>query len=415
VSRRDPDNVYHRMDAGQLAKIAPGFDWNLYFAKTEAPASAWLNVVSTGFATGFSTLLGSQPLADWKVYLRWHAAASAAGWLSSDFVAENFDFGGRKLTGAKELKPRWKRCVELTDGALGHDLGRRYVDLTFGPEGKTRTNELIVALRDSLRSDLKSLDWMTAQTRKRALEKLASTTDKIGFPDKWRDYEGVKISSSDLIGSLRSARAYETRRELNKIGKPVDRKEWDMTPPTVNAYYNPQLNEIVFPAGILQSPFFDKDGDQAFNLGAIGVVIGHEMTHGFDDEGRKFDGQGNLKDWWTPLPGVKLNGRLTLGENTADNGGVRLATMALGELEKGGKVPADVNGFTPEQRLYLGFAQVWCQNSTEESKRMLAQVDPHSDAHSRVIGPLSNTAGFGKAFSCKVGDPMMPVKTCRVW
>ena len=437
VSRRDPDNVYHRMDAGALAKAAPGFDWNLYFAKTDAPTSPWLNVVSTGFASGFSSLLGSQPLADWKTYLRWHAAGTAAGWLSSDFVAENFDFGGRKLTGAKELKPRWKRCVELTDGALGHDLGRRYVDLTFGPEGKTRTNELIVALRDALRADLKNLDWMTAQTRKRAFEKLASTVDKIGYPEKWRDYEGVVISSSDLLGSIRSARAYEVRRELNKIGKPVDRKEWDMTPPTVNAYYNPQLNEIVFPAGILQSPFFDRDGDQAFNLGAIGVVIGHEMTHGFDDEGRKFDAQGNLKDWWTPedakkfeakatcvadqygsyepLPGVKLNGRLTLGENTADNGGVRLATMALDELKKGGKVPADVKGFTPEQRLYLGFAQVWCQNSTEESKRMLATVDPHSDAHSRVIGPLSNTPEFGKAFSCKPGDAMMPAKTCRVW
>ena len=437
VSRRDPENTYHRMDAGALSKSAPGFDWNLYFAKTDAPTSPWFNVVSTGFATGFSSLLGAQPLADWKTYLRWHAAASAAGWLSSDFVAENFDFGGRKLTGAKELKPRWKRCVELTDSALGHDLGRRYVDATFGPEGKARTTELIVALRDSLRTDLKGLDWMTAKTRKRALEKLESTMDKIGYPEKWRDYAGVQISSADLLGSIRSARAYETKRQLDKIGKPVDRKEWDMTPPTVNAYYNAQLNEIVFPAGILQSPFFDRDGDQAFNLGAIGVVIGHEMTHGFDDEGRKFDSKGNMADWWTPedgkkfeekasciadqygsyepLPGVKLNGRLTLGENTADNGGVRLATMALDELKKGGKVPADVNGFTPEQRLYLGFAQVWCQNSTEESKRLLAAVDPHSDAHSRVLGPLSNTPEFGKAFSCKVGDPMMPAKTCRVW
>jgi putative endopeptidase len=437
VSRRDPDNVYHRLDAAGLAKISPAFDWNLYFVKTEAPASPWLNVVSTGFASGFSDLLGAEPLADWKAYLRWHVAATASSWLSKDFVDEAFDFGGRKLTGAKELKPRWKRCVELTDGLLGHDLGRRYVELTFGDEGKRRTNELIVALRDSLRSDLKSLDWMTAKTRKKALEKLGTTMDKIGYPDKWRDYEGVKIDRDDLLASIRSARAYETRRQLNKIGKPVDRKEWDMTPPTVNAYYNPQLNEIVFPAGILQSPFFDRDGDQAINLGAIGVVIGHEMTHGFDDEGRKFDAEGNLKDWWTPedgkkfeakaacvadqygayepLPGVKLNGKLTLGENTADNGGVRLATMALDELKKGGKVPADVNGFTPEQRLYLGFAQVWCQNSTEESKRLLATVDPHSDAHSRVIGPLSNTPEFGKAFSCKPGDAMVPAKTCRVW
>ena len=437
VSRRDPENTYHRMDAKELAKAAPGFDWNLYFVKTEAPESPWLNVVSTGFAAGFSSQLAAQPLADWKTYLRWHAAASASMWLSSDFVAEGFDFGGKKLTGAKELKPRWKRCVELTDGALGHDLGRRYVDATFGPEGKTRTMELITALRDSLRTDLKGLDWMEAKTRKRALEKLASTMDTIGYPEKWRDSAGVKIDKNDLMGSLRSARAYEEHRELNKIGKPVDRKEWDMTPPTVNAYYNAQLNEIVFPAGILQPPFFDRDGDQAFNLGAIGVVIGHEMTHGFDDEGRKFDAKGNMSDWWTPadekkfegkaqclvdqyggyepIPGLHLNGKLTLGENTADNGGVRLATMALDELKKGGQVPADVNGFTPEQRLYLGFAQVWCQNSTEESKRMLAQVDPHSDAHSRVLGPLSNTPEFGKAFSCKPGEPMMPAKTCRVW
>jgi predicted metalloendopeptidase len=437
VSRRDPDNVYHRLAAAELAKIAPGFDWNVYFAKTEAPASPWLNVVSTGFASGFSSLLASQPLADWKTYLRWRVAGVESPWMSKDFVDEAFDFGGRKLTGAKELKPRWKRCVELTDALLGHDLGRRYVEQTFGDEGKKRTNELIVAVRDSLRSDLKNLDWMTAKTRKKALEKLASTVDKIGYPAKWRDYEGVKIDRDDLLASIRSARAYETRRQLDKIGKPVDRAEWDMTPPTVNAYYNPQMNEIVFPAGILQSPFFDRDGDQAINLGAIGVVIGHEMTHGFDDEGRKFDAQGNLSDWWTaedskkfeaktscvvdqygayePLPGVKLNGKLTLGENTADNGGVRLATMALDELKKGGKVPADVNGFTPEQRLYLGFAQVWCQNSTEESLRMLAQVDPHSAARFRVLGPLSNTPEFGKAFSCKPGDAMMPVKTCRVW
>ena len=437
VSRRDPDNVYHRLDAAALAKLAPGFDWNQYFVRTKAPASEWLNVVSTGFASGFSSLLGSAPLGDWKTYLRWRVAASASPWLSRGFVDENFDFHGRKLTGAKELKPRWKRCVELTDGALGHDLGRRYVEKTFGDEGKRRTDELIAALQKSLKKDLSDVDWMTSKTRRKALEKFSAITDKIGYPEKWRGYEGVVADPADLLGSLRSARAYETRRRLAKIGRPVDRKEWDMTPPTVNAYYNPQLNEIVFPAGILQSPFFDRDGDQAFNLGAIGVVIGHELTHGFDDEGRKFDANGNLADWWTPadvkkfenktscvvdqygayepLPGVKLNGKLTLGENTADNGGVRLATMALDELKKGGKVPPDVNGFSPEQRLYLGFAQVWCQNSTEESLRLLAAIDPHSSARFRVIGPMSNTPEFAKAFSCKRGDAMMPAKTCRVW
>jgi predicted metalloendopeptidase len=320
---------------------------------------------------------------------------------------------------------------------LGHDLGRRYVELTFGAEGKRRTDELVAALQKSLADDIKGLDWMSSATRKRALDKLSAITDKIGYPEKWRDYAGVKIDRSDLIASLRSARAYETHRRLDKIGKPVDKKDWGMTPPTVNAYYNPQLNEIVFPAGILQPPFFDRAGDQASNLGAIGVVIGHEMTHGFDDEGRKFDSQGNLSDWWTPedakkfearatcvsdqyggyeaVPGVFLNGRLTLGENTADNGGVRLATMALAELKKSGSMAPEKDGFTPEQRLYLGFAQVWCENQTEASRRLHAQTDPHSAARWRVIGPLSNTPEFGRAFSCKAGDPMEPAKTCRVW
>ena len=437
VTRRDPEKTYHRMSEKELATSAPGFDWSLYFAKTEAPQSAWLNVVSTDFVSGFSVLLDSAPLADWKTYLRWHSAAAASYWLSSDFVAENFDFGGKKLTGAKELKPRWKRCVELADAELGHDLGRRYVEETFGPEGKVRTMELITALRASLKSDLKSIDWMEARTRKRALDKLASTMDKIGYPAKWRDYKGVKIDRGDLLGSIRSASAYENRRQLAKIGKPVDRAEWDLNPQTVNAYYNPQLNEIVFPAGILQPPFFDRAGDQAFNLGAIGVVVGHEMTHAFDDQGRMFDAKGNMSDWWTPadskkfeektqclvdqyasyepVPGLHLNGKLTLGENTADNGGLRLAMASLDELKKGGKVPADVNGFTPEQRLFLGFGQVWCMNATPEILRLLTQVDPHSDSHSRVQGPLSNAPEFGKAFSCKPGDPMMPAKTCRVW
>jgi predicted metalloendopeptidase len=439
VTRRDPLNTYHRMTRQDLQAFAPGFDWDQYLVATGAPDSPWLNVVSTDFASGFGEFASTTPLADWKTYLRWHVASSASGWLSKDFVDEAFDFGGRKLTGAKQLKARWKRCTELADGLLGQDLGRRYVELTFGAEGKARTSELIDALNKSLAKDLKGMDWMESRTRKRALEKLAAMTRKIGGPDKWRDYQGVVISSGDLIGSMRSAAAYEVHRQLNKIGKPVDRTEWDMTPPTVNAYYDPPNNDINFPAGILQPPFFDRAGDQAFNLGAIGVVIGHEMTHGFDDEGRKFDAQGNLSDWWTPedakkfeeksqclvdqygsyetVPGVKLNGRLTLGENTADNGGVRLATMALAELEKAKTVAPDVSGFTPQQRLYLGFAQVWCQNQTEQDARLRAQVDPHSAARWRVIGPLSNTPDFAKAFSCKPGDAMVPAagKACRVW
>jgi endothelin-converting enzyme/putative endopeptidase len=438
VTRRDPEKVYHRMTPAQLARLAPNFDWDRYYAATGAPGSPWINVVSTDFVSGLSSLLASQPLGDWKTYLRWRVAAAAAPWLSRDFVAEDFDFHGRKLTGAKELKPRWKRCVELADRSLGHDLGRRYVESNFGADGKRRTDELVAALQGSLKDDLQGVDWMTGQTRRLALKKLAAITDKIGYPEKWRDYEGVKIDRGDLLGSIRSARAYETRRRLRKIGQPVDRQDWDMTPPTVNAYYNPQLNEIVFPAGILQPPFFDRAGDQASNLGAIGVVIGHELTHGFDDEGRKFDARGDLSDWWTPqdaakfeakatcladqysgyeaVPGVKLNGRLTLGENTADNGGVRLATMALGKLAKTkGSVADELGGFTPLQRLYLGFAQVWCENQTEESRRLHALTDPHSAARWRVMGPLSNTPDFAKAFSCKPGDAMAPEKTCRVW
>jgi endothelin-converting enzyme/putative endopeptidase len=438
VTRRDPEKVYHHMTAAQLADLAPNFDWSRYFIESGAPASPWLNVVSTDFAAGFSAQLSAQPLADWKVYLRWRAAAASSYWLSHDFVAERFDFYGRKLTGAKELKPRWKRCVELADDALGHDLGRRYVELTFGADGKRRTDELVAALQKSLGDDIKGLDWMSPQTRRLALAKLSAITDKIGYPEKWRDYAGVKIERGDLIASIHSARAYETHRRLDKIGRPVDRKDWNMTPPTVNAYYDPQLNEIVFPAGILQPPFFDRAGDQAVNLGAIGVVIGHELTHGFDDEGRKFDAQGNLADWWTSedsrkfearaaclvgqyggyeaVPGVFLNGKLTLGENTADNGGVRLATMALEELKKTpGTVAPEAEGFTPEQRLYLGFAQVWCENQTEAYRRLHALTNPHSAARWRVIGPLSNTPDFGRAFACKSGDPMMPAKACRVW
>ncbi|MDE2490547.1 MAG: M13 family metallopeptidase [Elusimicrobia bacterium] len=437
VTRRDPDNVYHRETPRELARLAPDFDWNAYFADAGAPRSRWMNVVSTGFAAGFSSLAASLPVSDWKAYLRWHAASAASPWLSRDFVDESFDFGGRTLTGAKELRPRWKRCVDETNRELGFDLGRRYVEKTFGREGRARTRRLVAVLHAALKEDLATRDWMTERTRRRALEKLAAIVDKIGYPDKWRDYKGVRIERGDLLASIRSANEYETRRELNKIGRPVDRREWEMTPPTVNAYYDPQLNEIVFPAGILQPPFFDRDGDPAANLGAIGVVIGHEMTHGFDDEGRRFDAKGNMRDWWTPedaarfkektqclvdqyggyetIPGVKLNGRLTLGENTADNGGVRLATMALASLEKSGAVAPTLDGFTPEQRLYLGFAQVWCTNETEQIARLLARVDPHSPPRWRVIGALSNTPEFAKAFSCRPTDPMVRANACRVW
>lgn len=433
VARRDPMNTYHKMTRAELASLAPGFGWDRYFAASGGPEWTAVNASSPDFLHGFGKLLKKARLDDLKAYLRWRVLSAAGYWLPRAFVEEKFDFYGRRLTGAKELKPRWKRCVELVDGALGEDLGRGYVEKAYPPETKKKMDALVVAVEHALKDDIEGLDWMTPATKEKALAKLAAIGNKVGYPEKWRDYSSVEIDRSDLLGSLRSATAFEHLRQLNKIGKPVDRKEWHMTPPTVNAYYNPQMNDINFPAGILQPPFFDPEMPDAVNLGGIGMVIGHELTHGFDDSGRKFDLDGNMNDWWTEadakafesraqcfveqygayevLPGVKLNGKLTLGENTADNGGLLVAGLAVDKLgsQKSWK------GFTPRQLLYLGFAQVWCQNRTEQAARMLAAVDPHSAARERVIGPLSNSAEFAKAFSCKPGDPMVAPKACRVW
>ncbi|MCR4294909.1 MAG: M13 family metallopeptidase [Elusimicrobia bacterium] len=433
VARRDPMNTYHKMTRADLGKLAPGFGWDSYFAAAGGPAWSAVNASSPDFLDGFGKLLKKTPLDDLKAYLRWRVLSAAGYWLPRAFVEEKFDFYGRRLTGAKELKPRWKRCVELVDGALGEDLGRGYVEKAYPPETKKKMDALVVAVERALEDDIAGLDWMTPATKEKALAKLAAIGNKVGYPEKWRDYSAVEIDRADLLGSLRSATAFEHLRQLNKIGKPVDRKEWHMTPPTVNAYYNPQMNDINFPAGILQPPFFDPEMPDAVNLGGIGMVIGHELTHGFDDSGRKFDLNGNMNDWWTEadaksfesraqcfveqygayevLPGVKLNGKLTLGENTADNGGLLVAGLAVDKLG----LKESWKGFTPRQLLYLGFAQVWCQNRTEQAARMLALVDPHSAARERVIGPLSNSAEFAKAFSCKPGDPMVAPKACRVW
>ncbi len=433
VARRDPMNTYHKKTRADLGKLAPAFGWESYFAAAGGPEWSAVNASSPDFLDGFGKLLKKTPLDDLKAYLRWRVLSAAGYWLPRAFVEEKFDFYGRRLTGTKELKPRWKRCVELVDGALGEDLGRGYVERAYPPETKKKMDALVVAVEHALEEDIEGLDWMTPATKKKALAKLAAIGNKVGYPEKWRDYSAVKIDRADLLGSLRSATEFEHLRQLNKIGKPVDRKEWHMTPPTVNAYYNPQMNDINFPAGILQPPFFDPEMPDAVNLGGIGMVIGHELTHGFDDSGRKFDLNGNMNDWWTEadakafesraqcfveqygayevLPGVKLNGKLTLGENTADNGGLLVAGLAVDKL--GSK--ESWKGFTPRQLLYLGFAQVWCQNRTEQAARMLAQVDPHSAARERVIGPLSNSPEFAKAFSCKPGDPMVAPKACRVW
>jgi putative endopeptidase len=436
VMRREPTNVYHKMSVEDLTKLAPAFAWNRYLKAIDAPPVQSLNVTVPDFFKGMQGLIEAQPLESWKTYLRWHVVHSAAHMLPQSFVDENFAFYGKTLTGAKELRPRWKRCVQYTDGDLGEALGQSYVDLTFGREGKERTLKMVQALEKALQQDIEQLPWMTDATRKQALIKLDKIANKIGYPDKWRDYSKLEIVRGDALGNSTRANIFEFNRQLAKIGKPVDRQEWDMTPPTVNAYYNPQLNDINFPAGILQPPFFDKRLDDALNFGGIGAVIGHELTHGFDDQGRQFDPAGNLRDWWTPqdakafeqragcfvneysgftaVDDVHLNGKLTLGENTADNGGVRIALMALENEQRGNPAKA-MDGFTPAQRLFLGYGQIWCENDTDEIVRLQAQTDPHSIARYRVNGVLTNMPEFQQAFGCKTGQPMVSQNACRVW
>ncbi len=438
VKRRDPNNTYNKMTAAELAKLTPAFDWPRYFAASGAPAFSDVNVVSLPFFKGFDAALAGFDLEQVKAYLRWHALNDAAPKLSSAFVTENFDFFGRTLGGAKELRPRWKRCVAAVDDDLGEALGRIYVARTFGEDGKKRMLELVAGLERALEKDIRALPWMTAVTKDRAVAKLHAITNKIGYPDAWRDYSSVQVRRDDLFGNRRRAAAFEVARDVVKIGKRVDPSEWLMTPPTVNAYYEPSNNSINFPAGILQPPFFDRQADDAVNYGGIGAVIGHELTHGFDDQGRRFAGDGNLDDWWTAedarefeqraqcfvdqysgytaIDEVKLDGRLTLGENVADNGGLRIALMALEEsLAKGGR-PGPIDGFTPEQRLFLGWGQIWCQNTSPENSRLRAQTDSHSPGRWRVNGVVANLPEFQKAFACKDGQPMVrgPL-SCRVW
>lgn len=439
VARRDPLNRDHKMSIAELDKLAPNFEFNRYFVDTGAPKFASVNVGNPEFFKTISTALGTIPLQDWKDYLRWKVLRAYAPMLSDDFVQENFAFNSQYLRGQKELEARWKRCVRYTDGALGEALGQLYVAKAFPPSAKERTLDLVNAIEKAMGDDLKALPWMTSETKNKADEKLAKVTNKIGYPDKWRDYSTVNIVANDFAGNTLRADAFEVHRDLNKIGKPVDKKEWGMTPPTVNAYYNPSENNINFPAGILQPPFFDGKGDDAVNYGGIGAVIGHELTHGFDDQGAKFDGNGNLTNWWTdkdqaefqqrtgclaseyekfsPVEGVHLNGKLTLGENTADNGGVKLAYMALEDLLKNKPElhTSKLNGFTPEQRFFLGYAQIWCQNVTPQTSRVLAITDPHSPGEFRVNGVVVNSDAFQKAWGCKAGQPMVSENACRVW
>ncbi len=436
VTRRDPNATYHKMTEHELFSLCPFIEWPKYFAGMGAPPVDSLNVVAPNFFRQLETTLVLENLDDLKAYLRWHLVHDSSRMLPTAFVDENFNFYGKILTGAKEQRPRWKRCVDYTDSDLGEALGEKYVDKTFGVEGKQRTLKMVNEIEKAMKDDLQTLSWMTPETKKQALVKLEGVKNKIGFPDKWRDYSSIKIDRDDALGNDRRATEFEVERELHKIGKPVDRGEWNMTPPTVNAYYDPQMNNINFPAGILQPPFYSNKIDDAVNYGGIGAVVGHELTHGFDDEGRQFDAEGNLRDWWTPADAkafeeraecfvkeysnfiavgdVHVNGKLTLGENTADNGGLRLAFMALMDALKGKQVPK-IDGFTPDQRFFLGWGQIWCDSRRPELERMLATVDPHSPAKDRVNGVVSNMPEFRKAFSCKIGQPMIRDPQCRVW
>jgi len=434
VSMRDPLKRYHMMTKAELSELVH-FNWDGYFKAMHAPDFESLNVSNPDFLKGMAAGIVDQPMEAFRAYLTFHLLRRFAELLPEPFEKENFDFWERYLTGAREPRPREFRCVQAVDRGLGDLLGQQYIGTAFGPDAKRQITELVNQLDKALGQDIQTLAWMTDDTKKAALAKLAAITNNVGYPKKWRDYSAVTIARDDYLGNgMRMAEAAR-QRDLDKIGKPTDKTEWNMTAPTVNAFYSPPLNSINFPAGIMQPPFFDPHRDMALNYGAIGTVIGHEMTHGFDDQGRKFDGDGNLRDWWTAADGaafesraaciadeysgftavgdVKLNGKLTLGENTADNGGARIAYMAM-ENALNGK-GATIDGFTPEQRFFVGFGQVWCQNQSPQEARQRAITDPHSPGLYRTIGTVENMPEFQKAFSCKAGQPMVSANACRVW
>jgi endothelin-converting enzyme/putative endopeptidase len=437
VSRRDPQLTYHLLKREQLEALTPGFDWTAYLSAVGAPPVDEIDVTEEKFFRTAAKLVGGTKLDDLKTYLRWHVISDAAAWLPKAFVDENFAFYGKRLTGATEIRPRWKRCVTAVDDALGEDLGRAWVADHYPPEAKAGTERMVAAITEAFENDLKTIDWMSPETREKALVKLGQMRKKLGYPDHWRDYSAMKITRGDMLGNAAQASAFELQRELSKIGKPVDHGEWEMSPPTVNAYYDPQMNDINLPAGILQPPFFSPKYDDAVNFGATaGGTVGHEMTHGFDDEGRQYDGKGNLTDWWTKEDAAKfkaraqcvvdqysgyvavdklhINGRLTLGENVADLGGVRLGYVALMNILAKHPAP-DIGGFTPAQRYFIAYGQSWCGQTRPEGKRLRVATDPHSPPEFRVNGVVSDMPEFAEAFSCKPDAPMVRAKACRVW
>ena len=436
VERREPKNLDHKMTTSELEKLSPDFQWQVYFSKVGVPSLASLNVASPGFFKAMNEELEKESVADWKTYLRWHLVHADAPFLSAALLNENFAFYGKTLRGQQELQPRWKRCTENVDDDLGEALGQVYVEKYFSPDAKQQALKIVKEIEAAMAQDINSLPWMSAATKQQALVKLHGMANKIGYPDKWRDYSKLEIVRGDELGNVTRARKFEFDRELAKIGKPLDRGEWGMSPPTVNAYYSPQMNDINFPAGVLQPPAFDPASDAAPNYGDTGGTIGHELTHGFDDEGRQFDAQGNLRDWWTADDGkefvkrascisdqystytivddIKINGKLTLGEDVADLGGLILAYMAWKEDTKGENLQP-LDDLTPDQRFFVGYGQSWCGETRDETKRLRATVDPHSPEKYRTNGVVSNMPEFQEAFHCKAGSPMVNQNRCHVW
>ncbi|HYM76102.1 MAG TPA: M13 family metallopeptidase [Candidatus Dormibacteraeota bacterium] len=442
VKRRDPKNINNKMSLGQVRALTPSIDWDVYLKTAKAPASDHYIVTSPDFFRAEEKLISSHPLEHWQAYLRWQVIHRSAPFLTKAMVDENFDFFARTLAGAEQQQPRWRRCVRAADRDLGDALGQAYVDRAFPPQSKERTIQMVHAIETALTSDIQSLSWMSPATKEQAVVKLKGIEDKIGYPSHWRDYTSVKVVRDSYLNNIAQATSFEFERWVAKIGKPVDRSEWTMTPPTINAYYDPQLNTINFPAGILQPPFFDPTKDDAVNFGAIGMVIGHEIIHGFDDQGRKFDAHGNLRDWWTDAdakkydergkcisdeytqdvpdagPGVKQNGLLTQGEDTADNGGIRLALAALeAALKQQGKSLEDKgdDGWTYRQRFFLSNAFSWCANVRPQITRLIVTTDPHSMPVFRINNVISNMPEFEQAFNCKTGQKMVRANACRVW
>ncbi|RDV15431.1 M13 family peptidase [Pontibacter diazotrophicus] len=435
VDLRDPYANYNKMTVQEFTSQNPSLRVSQLLDGMGAQAAEEIIIGQPDFFRELNSMLKSVPLEDWETYAQWHVARTMAPYLSDDFVQENFNFYGKVLSGAKEMQPRWKRVLRATDSALGEALGQLYVQETFSPEAKQKAIEMVDNLQEAFREHVRELDWMSEETKARALQKLGAFAVKIGYPDEWEDYQGLDISRDSYAANVMRASQYAFRDNIGKIGQPIDREEWFMSPPTVNAYYSPSMNEIVFPAGILQPPFFDPQADDAVNYGGMGAVIGHELTHGFDDQGAKYDFEGNLKDWWseedleqfntratavadqyneyTVLDNLHVNGRLTLGENIADIGGLNIAYTALQKsLEQNN--PGRIAGFTPEQRFFLAWAQIWRVNMRDEAQNQQILTDPHSPGRFRTNGPVSNMPQFYEAFGCDQGDQMVRNEENRI-